>query len=413
MRFAFAGILFIIAAFHPGAVRGGEAASHARVDDALASGEYRVSLRYRAEWVNDDNAALSDKNGYASTVRTTLSYHSGTCRHARAFLEFEDVTDLGLDDEHRNGASGHLSNGVSGRPVVADVNATEINQGYLTFDGIPRVEVKGGRMELALDDERFVGPVGWRQNHQSFDASVLTLNAAPRAKISYLFLRQVNRIFGDRQKMKSHLVNASLDLEEAGRLAPYLYLLDYDEASLAGLSTLTVGASWTGEFGDGAGESVAFPCRLEFAWQTDAGENPADVEALYLRAELAARRGRSKVRMGLEVLEGSAGEGQFSTPLATLHKWNGWADKFLVTPANGLEDFYLGTGAVAGLFDCELVGHGFKATATSSYYGGELDGVVKVKTRWKQTVAVKAAWYDASDYSFDTFKMMAWTSYGF
>ena len=30
----------------------------------------------------------------------------------------------------------------------------------------------------------------------------------------------------------------------------------------------------------------------------------------------------------------------FTTPLATLHKFQGWADKFLTTPANGLEDLY-------------------------------------------------------------------------
>ena len=34
-----------------------------------------------------------------------------------------------------------------------------------------------------------------------------------------------------------------------------------------------------------------------------------------------------------------AGKG-FTTPLATLHKFQGWADKFLTTPPNGLEDLY-------------------------------------------------------------------------
>ena len=30
------------------------------------------------------------------------------------------------------------------------------------------------------------------------------------------------------------------------------------------------------------------------------------------------------------------------TPLATLHKFNGWADLFLTTPNTGLQDLYLG-----------------------------------------------------------------------
>jgi len=30
----------------------------------------------------------------------------------------------------------------------------------------------------------------------------------------------------------------------------------------------------------------------------------------------------------------------FATPLATLHQFEGWADKFLTTPANGIKDLY-------------------------------------------------------------------------
>jgi hypothetical protein len=34
----------------------------------------------------------------------------------------------------------------------------------------------------------------------------------------------------------------------------------------------------------------------------------------------------------------------FTTPLATLHKFQGWADKFLTTPVNGLADLYVNAG---------------------------------------------------------------------
>ncbi|MEI8045213.1 MAG: hypothetical protein WCL11_27625, partial [Verrucomicrobiota bacterium] len=47
--------------------------------------------------------------------------------------------------------------------------------------------------------------------------------------------------------------------------------------------------------------------------------------------------------VGYEVLEGNGTIG-FATPLATLHAFNGWADMFLSTPANGLKDFYLKAG---------------------------------------------------------------------
>jgi len=40
---------------------------------------------------------------------------------------------------------------------------------------------------------------------------------------------------------------------------------------------------------------------------------------------------------------GGNGNIGFATPLATLHAFNGWADMFLTTPVNGLNDFYLRT----------------------------------------------------------------------
>jgi len=393
-----------------GSARAEAPAKRDHLGRALAAGTTHLSLRYRSEWVRDDNASLKDKNGYASTIRTALSYETGAFHHARAFLEFEDVTDIGLEKEHRNAGAGSLSNGVSGRPVVADVAVTEVNQGYLAYSGILGTEVKAGRMELALDDERFVGPVGWRQNHQSFDGAVLTQNSIPRAKLTYAFIRDVNRVFGDRQRMKTHLINLAINAGKAGRLVPYLYRLDYDEASAAALSTLTLGGSWTGEVGGGG---FVFPGHLQVARQTGASDNPGEVEAFYVRGELGARRGPAWTRLGMELLDGSAAEGRFSTPLATLHKWNGWADKFLATPADGLEDFYLGAGGRWGGFDAMVVAHEFKAASTSTRYGGEMDAQVSWRAPWKQVLASKLAYYDAAGYSVDTVKLMLWTSYGF
>ena len=44
--------------------------------------------------------------------------------------------------------------------------------------------------------------------------------------------------------------------------------------------------------------------------------------------------------MGIEILANDK-ETSFATPLATLHKFNGFADQFLATPSQGLEDKFL------------------------------------------------------------------------
>ena len=83
--------------------------------------------------------------------------------------------------------------------------------------------------------------------------------------------------------------------------------------------------------------------------------------------------------LGREVLSGESGtftattNPAFQTPLATLHKFQGWADKYLTTPSAGIEDSYVGVnGSLAG-WNGQAVWHDLKAEATSHDYGTELD----------------------------------------
>jgi hypothetical protein len=77
-------------------------------------------------------------------------------------------------------------------------------------------------------------------------------------------------------------------------------------------------------------------------------------------------------------MEGNGVKG-FTTPLATLHKFQGWADKFLGTPANGLVDKYLTGGVtlkgVAALDTLSLIAtyHDYEAERLDLDYGDELN----------------------------------------
>ena len=55
-------------------------------------------------------------------------------------------------------------------PIVADPENVEINRIQLQYKGIPGTVVTVGRQRINLDDQRFVGSVGWRANEQTFDA---------------------------------------------------------------------------------------------------------------------------------------------------------------------------------------------------------------------------------------------------
>src|SRR5690606_30523705 len=72
------------------------------------------------------------------------------------------------------------------------------------------------------------------------------------------------------------------------------------------------------------------------------GDNATEFDAEdYL---VSANIGFSSYGFGLaqEVLGADDDAGRaFATPLATLHKFQGWADLFLATPAAGIEDTYV------------------------------------------------------------------------
>jgi hypothetical protein len=101
-------------------------------------------------------------------------------------------------------------------------------------------------------------------------------------------------------------------------------------------------------------------------------------------AELTASYKQFGLGAGMEVLEGNGTKG-FATPLATLHKFQGWADKFLTTPANGIEDVYVNATtnlkAIGGLDTLGLVlgYHDYQAEHISADYGSEWDASVMAK----------------------------------
>lgn len=394
------------------AIAAGSAAAaepqEAGVLEALTQGKAKLALRYRFEAVEDD---AFDLGGEASTLRLALGYETKAWKGFAALVEFESVHDLGLGDRHANGASGSLDNGVRGRPVIADPELTQVNQARLRF-ARGRTTIEAGRYALTLGNERWLGPVGWRQNHQGFDGARIEQGIGTRARAGYSWLGAVNRVTGDRKPMTSHLGYASWDVRKTLRLHATVLGLDYTRSEDAGLSSLTAAAGVAGSLASGA---FSFPLDLELGWQWDAAQNPTTIDEPYLRVELGAGRGRVTVKAGFERLGGSLepGHGSLQTPLATLHAWNGWADKFLTTPAAGLRDAWVSLSLALGRGKLQAAWHDFRADASDSRYGSEWDLLASWDLPWKQQLAAKAALYDADAHAKDTAKVWLYTAWSF
>ncbi|MCG8461780.1 MAG: alginate export family protein, partial [Holophagales bacterium] len=320
----------------PALAEEGEAAEPDTFVEALTGGETTITLRYRFEYVDDD--AFGD-TAEASTLRTTLAYRTAAFHGWSLFVEAEDVTGIPDDDGYNNAGAGSRNNGVRGVPVVADPEITELNQAYLryrqgTFTGTL------GRQAINLGDQRFVGAVAWRQNHQSFDAARFQVRFGDEDRgldLDYAYLDQVHRIFGDRPALEGHALRLPFDAWPGAKVTPYGLWIDYEVPTF--FSTATYGLELKGK--RKVSDRFTLGYELEAAQQDDYGDNPTTVDARYLLGSVSFGTPKLGVDVTWELLGGEPGEGRFTTPLATLHKWNGWADKFLVTPATGLETLYL------------------------------------------------------------------------
>ena len=370
--------------------------------EAFTKGKFNINIRARYEFVDQDNLA-QDAN--AATLRTRFGFTTAPVSGFQAMIEAENI--IALDNDAYNAAG---SNGQPGRPVVADPETTEMNQAWLSYSYTNAVTAKVGRQRIALDNHRFVGDVGWRQNMQTFDAAGLTLTPAKDVTVNYDYVWEVNRVSGDVSGLpaasanhdfnsSSHLFNASYACCEHGKLTGYAYLLDLDlnngTATRFNNSCATYGLSFVGNAP--VSEKVKLDYRAEFAWQTDYADSALDYSTEYYCLELGVNVKPFVVGAGYEVLGSDNGVG-FKTPLATLHAFNGWADVFLATPGNGLRDLFgFAQVTLPAEIPLRAVYHKFDSDAGSSNYGSELDLVASKKFGKNWTALVKYAYYMGED----------------
>jgi len=362
------------------------------VNKALAEGTGSASLRYRYEMVDQQNFT---KDALASTVRTRVGYNTGDLSGLSGYVEFEDVRVVG--SERYNSTA----NGLTMYPVVADVESTELNQGFLLYKGGAETTLKAGRQRIIFDNARFVGNVGWRQNEQTFDALIVSNQSLPDTEVKFAYLSNINTIIAKDVGLKGILLNATYSGLSAGKLTGYSYMLDYDNATI---DSQTLGVRFSGKHKAG---DVGILYTAEFATQRDYADAPSMIGADYTLIEGGIDMAGITAKLGYEVLSGDGTYG-FQTPLATKHAFNGWADKFLATPVSGLQDTYISVmGKVAGT-KLLAIYHDFSADQGSADYGSEIDLLAAKEIAKHYTVGVKYVSYNADTVSLDTNKLWLW-----
>lgn len=369
----------------------GSAASASGVTEAIKGGEVSADFRLRMETVTQDNA-LNDAN--ALTLRSRLGYRTADYKGLTGFMEFENITALNDDYEPIP------TNPAKTESVVADPEGTEVNQLYLKYISGGHA-ITAGRQRVILDNARFVGNVGWRQNEQTFDAIVFTVDSVADTSLVYAYVDKVNTILGGEYDTSAYIFNASYSGLTAGKITGYSYVIELDDTPAASNSTLGLRFSGAAEV---AQAKVKYT--LEYAKQSDYADG-TNIDAQYLLAELGADFSGVAVKLGYEVLgDGNgASDASFSTPLATKHAFNGWADVFLTTPADGLQDIYLSVTTKVKGVKLLAVYHDYSADTGSADHGSEINLLAAKKYGEHYTALLKYADYSAGDSGIDTRKL--------
>ena len=368
--------------------------------DAIAAGDASLDLRYRYEFVDQESFS---ENANASTLRIRLNYKTDTWRSWSGFIEADNVIEV-IYDEFNSGA-GTSSPPRNIYPVVADPAGADLNQLYFQYAPGDDWQTRIGRQRILLDDQRYVGGVGWRQNEQTYDAFSTRYSGFASGEIFYSYVANVNRIYGSEvpagdHQQDTHLLNAAVNLTDAWKLTGYAYIIDNDDAPDFSTSTYGLRASGKLKVGEGSVDLLG-----EFASQSDNGNNPASFDADYFRLQADWGLDAISVGVGFESL-GSDDGNSFRTPLATLHAFNGWADQFLSTPPGGLDDLYLKLGFKPGKWNLQLIYHDFSAETGSGDYGTEIDLSAQRKLGDRYGLLLKLADFQADDAPFvDTMKL--------
>lgn len=364
--------------------------------EAFAGARPIVEVRARYESVDQPPFAEQADSG---TMRLHLGFETGKAWGTALLVEGEAV--MPFLTRYNS-----TSNGNTAYPVVADPESYEINRLQLVNTTLPGTTITLGRQRINLDDQRFVGNAGWRQNEQTFDALRVVSHPVAALILDVSYVDRVNRIYGPnsgsgpttgRFTGDSWLANLSWQFA-AGKLTTFAYLVDIDQQPVPVRdSSQTYGLRFAGEQSvSGVKLSYIASWASQQAWSG----NPLRLDNDYRLAELRGAYRGLEFGLGHEQLDGNGQKG-FTTPLATLHRFQGWADKFTSTPVDGVRDNYVVAGfqrKVAGPFEAlalNAVWHRYDSARGGLDFGQEIN--LQLQARYRRvTGLVKYADFQAA-----------------
>ncbi len=355
--------------------------------DAIKQGKPLTNFRLRYENVNQNGYQTTTANakkletGEAFTLRSLIGWQTAPFHNFSFSAQLTDVHEFNDDFNDRRYNTPEHNNGTASAsldkrqyPNIVDPGYTDINQLYVDWTGIKNTKLRLGRQQLNLDNVRFIGDIGFRQDMQVFDGLSVTNKSIQDVELFAAHFGKVRQITTKLRDGNIDILNAKYRISPTEALVGYGYFIDVanlgqNGGNPAAVSTAAQGGNGLGGSGDipasatnitpdqTDASSKTFGLRLdgvrklnddwkvlytaEYAKQDDYRGGSPLIDTHYFKLGGGAAYGNWSLRINHEKLSSNDGKYAFQTPLGTNHLFQGWADVFLATPRQGMEDTFI------------------------------------------------------------------------
>jgi hypothetical protein len=280
------------------------------------SGSFRARQSFKEAQGNSKNTG---------ELRTRLNF-SYASESAKALFQLQDSRIFGSEAS-----------------TLANTGNIDLHQAYLTFEGIfsSLYKLSLGRKELAFDNQRFVGSVGWHNVGRSFDGVFVSTKTEERSLNLFFTTLKESVAKTDSGNVYFYGFHGNWRLNSAWRLSGFYY---ERKTSNAPTRHQTVG------FYNTLKTRSVF-AELHYARQFGKSQTGASIAGNYAAVSATIKTSEKlALLVSYETISGddtSSGDFEgFDLLYGTNHKFNGIADKFFVGGSklihNGLNSVRLG-----------------------------------------------------------------------
>ncbi len=330
--------------------------------DSIKDGKNLTSFRLRYEHVDQDGLAVAPvankelRDAEGLTLRSLVGWQTAPFHNFSFAGQLIGVTKL--IDNFNDRKDNLTQMDKAGYAIIVDPNHFDINQLYVDWTGIKNTRFRLGRQQVNLDNVRFIGDIAFRQVMQVFDGVSALNKSLPDTEVYLAHFEQVTQITTSQRDGDLEIANVKYLISPTEALVGYGYLSNMDD--------LGFGNAWFGAGAlnnNGVNNAVAdqsnktFGLRLdgvhpfnpnlralysaEYAKQTDYADGDKRIDAHYYKLGGGVGIDNFSIRVDQELLSSNDSQYAFQTPFGTNHLFQGWVDKFLVTPRQGIKDTFV------------------------------------------------------------------------